>query len=162
MLFIMLENGEVHENILGALFLSVGNLTLSPLSGKERRNSIDINPIPESKKLNGLSELNAALMKSMASPPNELNSKFPSSIIMGNSKFSSDVIGNSQLSNDVTGSSKVSSDARQRVAGALEDNVDTVSTLSSNRLAGSTSSGNSTEKANTSDSSSSNSKYTSK
>lgn len=161
MLFIMLENGEVHENILGALFLSVGNLTLSPLSGKERRNSIDINPIPESKKLNGLSELNAALMKSMASPPNELNSKFPSSI-MGNSKFSSDVIGNSQLSNDVTGSSKVSSDARQRVAGALEDNVDTVSTLSSNRLAGSTSSGNSTEKANTSDSSSSNSKYTSK
>ncbi|KAI5732372.1 hypothetical protein M8J77_025790 [Diaphorina citri] len=52
------------------LRVTAGNLTLSPLSVKERRNSIDINPevnFSQSphKKINGLAELNHALMKTM-------------------------------------------------------------------------------------------------
>uniref|UniRef100_A0A8D8XRI4 F-BAR domain only protein 2 n=1 Tax=Cacopsylla melanoneura TaxID=428564 RepID=A0A8D8XRI4_9HEMI len=108
------------------LRVTVGNLTLSPLSmSKERRNSIDINPdvnfgshSPQ-KKLNGLAEPNQSLMKTMS--PSEQSGGTP-----------------------------------------LEDNVDTpeppLGVLSRNTPP-LTSSGNSTEK-NTSDSSSTTSKYT--
>lgn len=63
------NNNQISASV-DELRVTVGNLTLSPLSGKERRNSIDINP-ESHKKLNSLGDLNTALMKSMGPP--ELN-----------------------------------------------------------------------------------------